>query len=110
MTVAVSGTVLIVMDFQSGVLDTVPGAPEALYAATRAVHAARAASVGVVFVRLAYRAGMPEVAVANPVFGALRTREQLLREDAPSTGVHPSFEPRADELSLSTSTGPRWAI
>lgn len=92
-----SGTVLIVMDFQSGVLDNVLGAAEALHAATLAVDAARAASIGVMFVRLAYRAGMPEVAVGNPVFGALRTREQFLREDAPSTSVHPSLEPRANE-------------
>ena len=56
--------VLLVMDFQNGIVERL-GDDTVLAAADRAVRAARAADVPVIFVRVAFRPGYPEAAETN---------------------------------------------
>lgn len=89
---------LLVMDVQNGVvgrfaeqagpfLDTLAGA----------VAAARAAQVPVVYVRVAFRQGMPEVSRRNRTFSALAGSGGFGESDA-ATGVHPAVAPRSGDV------------
>ena len=91
-----SRPVLLVMDFQNGIVERL-GNTEVLAAAGRAVDAARAAGVPVMFVRVAFRSGYPEIAEANRSFGALKQAHGGMTEDDSATQVHASLEPRSDE-------------
>jgi nicotinamidase-related amidase len=65
-----SRPVLLVMDFQHGVVDRIAD-PSVLDAAGRAVKAARVSGIPVMFVRVAFRPGYPEAAASNATFAAL---------------------------------------
>lgn len=90
-------TVLLVMDFQHGIVERL-GTTEVVAAAVRAVDAARAAGVPVFFVRVAFRPGHPEVAATNQSFAAARaTRGDAMLEDGPATQIHADLAPRPGE-------------
>jgi nicotinamidase-related amidase len=91
-----SSPVLLAMDFQHGIVESI-GAPDVLAAAHRAVKAARASNVPVMFVRVAFRPGYPESAESNMVFGAIKGRGDALTEGHPATQVHAALEPLPDE-------------
>jgi nicotinamidase-related amidase len=93
-----SRPVLLVMDFQHGIVERL-GAPSVVDAADRAVKAARAAQVPVFFVRVAFRAGLPEIAASNPTFGAMKASGggDFYTESHPATQVHASLAPLEDE-------------
>ncbi len=93
-------TVLLVMDFQNGIVERI-GDEKVLAAAGRAVAAARAAGVPVMFVRVAFRPGHPEISERNVTFSAIaRTTGDAMTEAHPATQVHASLEPRPDEPVL----------
>ncbi|HLG66621.1 MAG TPA: cysteine hydrolase, partial [Acidimicrobiales bacterium] len=64
-----------------GVLERVGGSSEVVAAVGRAIAGARAAGLPVVYVRLLFRAGYPEVSPANPVFAAVRDRGRFTEAD-----------------------------
>ncbi|MCJ1715393.1 cysteine hydrolase family protein [Curtobacterium sp. VKM Ac-2922] len=86
---------LLVMDYQNSIVDRL-GTPEALAAAVDAVGAARERGIPVVFVRVAFRPGAPEVAASNKMFGGMR--ERMGAQAADATEVHPAFALRDDDL------------
>jgi nicotinamidase-related amidase len=61
---------LLLMDFQQGVVDRYPGA-EAVEAAARAASKARANGILVVFVRVSFRPGYPEISPRNLTFSRI---------------------------------------
>lgn len=89
-------SVLLVMDFQHDIVERL-GSPSVLGAAGRAVEAARANGIPVMFVRVAFRPGYPEVAASNAAFSAIARTGEAMTEDHPGTRIHASLEPRADE-------------
>ena len=90
--------VLLIMDFQHGIVERVAAAkPEILDAADRAVQAARANKIPVMFVRVAFRPGYPEAAASNPTFSAISQEGGAFIEDHPATQVHAAVEPLAGE-------------
>ena len=91
-----SRPVLLVMDFQHGIVESIAD-PSVLDAASRAVKAARVSGIPVMFVRVAFRPGYPEAAASNAAFGALAERGDAMTQDHPATQVHAALEPRADE-------------
>lgn len=91
-----SRAVLLVMDFQQGVVAQLPDT-SALDAAVRAVAAARAAGTPVVYVRVAFRAGYPEIAASNKTFSALARSGDAMTADDAATQLHPALAPRPDE-------------
>ncbi|MGH9088698.1 MAG: cysteine hydrolase family protein [Acidimicrobiales bacterium] len=94
-------TALMVMDFQVGVVerfaDRTRPLLETLAAATAA---ARNAGLPVVFVRVAFRPGAPEVSARNKAFAALASSPALgaMGEGDPLTAVHPALDPRPGEV------------
>ncbi|MFB7843759.1 cysteine hydrolase family protein [Microbacterium sp. NPDC056052] len=65
-------TALLLMDFQNGIAGRyAEGGSDVIVNAQRALAAARAAGVPVVFVRVAFREGFPEAAARNKSFGAI---------------------------------------
>jgi nicotinamidase-related amidase len=92
-----SRSVLLVMDFQHGIVERI-GDQKVLDAAGRAVAAARAADIPVMFVRVAFRPGYPEAAESNQSFSALATNAgDSMHEQNPGTQVHAELEPREGE-------------
>jgi nicotinamidase-related amidase len=88
-----SRPVLLVMDFQHGIVERVSGSP-VVDAADRAVKAARAAQIPVIFVRVAFRPGYPEIAESNASFGAVKASgADAYTEAHPATQVHASLSP-----------------
>ena len=91
-------TVLLLMDFQVGIVerfgnDDLP----TLRVARSALDAARSAGVAIVFVRVAFREGAPEVSARNVAFAHLAGSGMLTEQDV-GTRVHPSLAPRPGEI------------
>jgi nicotinamidase-related amidase len=91
-----SRPVLLIMDFQHGIVERI-GDPAVVDAADRAVKAARAAGIPVMFVRVAFRPGYPEAAASNKSFGVISQLGDAMTQDHPATQVHAALEPRPDE-------------
>lgn len=80
---------LLVMDLQNGIVARVPDQADALLdTLEQMIQAAREHHVKVIFVRVAFRAGAPEVSRRNPSFAALAST-LTMDENAESTQVHP---------------------
>lgn len=86
---------LLVMDFQAGVVARFSGT-EVVATARTAVDAARAHGVPVVFVRVGFREGSPEVSARNKSFAAVADRGDM-GADAPGTKVVDELAPRNGE-------------
>src|SRR6202012_3523008 len=71
--------------------------PSVVAAADRAARAARAAGIPVMFVRVAFRPGYPEVAEANKSFGAVSAAGEAYTQDHPATQVHAALAPEPGE-------------
>ena len=83
-----TGTALLVMDVQNGIVERfAAGAPPLLDALGRAITGARAADVPVVYVRVAFRPGAPEISARNKAFAAAAAAGAMSIDDA-STEVH----------------------
>ena len=67
---------LLVMDVQNGIVQRFAEKPEVMIPFQRAVSAARRAEIPVIFVRVAFRDGYPELSAKNKnVFGSHKTWE-----------------------------------
>jgi nicotinamidase-related amidase len=92
-------TALLIMDVQGSIVERVVGDAEPLLGAIeRAATAARANSLPVVYVRVAFRPGNPEVNSNNRIFAALS--DQAFSEDAPGTQIHPAVAPRPGDIMV----------
>lgn len=89
-------TALLVMDFQQGVVERL-GDATVLDAARRAVTAAREAGLLVIYVRVGFREGYPEVSPANRTFAAITAGSAAYTEDGPATQIHADLKPLAGE-------------
>ena len=88
-------TALLLMDFQTGI---VGNHAAALHNARRAADTARAAGIPVLFVRVAFRPGYPEVSANNLRFSAIaETAGDTMTLDHPNTQIHTDLAPRGDE-------------
>ncbi len=88
---------LLVMDFQVGVVDRFDGAADTVATARTALEAARRHGVPVVFVRVGFREGNPEVSARNRAFSAVAERGDM-GERAAATRVVDDLAPRAAEV------------
>ncbi|MDE3092982.1 MAG: cysteine hydrolase [Acidobacteriota bacterium] len=88
---------LLVMDMQNGIVTRVGDrAPALLANLERALAVARERATPVIFVRVAFRRGAPEISERNHSFSALAAGEPM-DEDAESTQIHPRLTPRESE-------------
>jgi len=95
-----SRPVLLLMDFQHGIVERL-GAPSVVEAADRAVKAARAAGLPVMFVRVAFRPGYPEIAPSNATFSAMAAQAgDAYTQEHPVTQVHAALAPAEGEAVI----------
>jgi len=99
---------LLVMDVQNGIVSRYAHS-QAMAPFTMAVETARQASIPVIFVRVAFREGYPEVSPLNKSFSAI-TRNGGMHTADESTQIHASVAPRNGEpivtkLRVSAFTG-----
>jgi nicotinamidase-related amidase len=88
---------LLIMDVQVGIVARYADDPALLDRYARAISAARAASLPVIYVRVAFREGHPEVSPHNRGFAAIATSGGMTDGD-PSTDVHPSIAPQPGDI------------
>jgi nicotinamidase-related amidase len=84
------------MDVQVGIVARY--GDEVVEPIARAIGAARDAGVPVIFVRVAFREGYPEIAASNRTFAAALANTPGFGESAPHTQIHPRIAPRAGEV------------
>jgi len=89
--------VLLVMDVQRSIVERFAGDPGYLTRLSGAVTAARAAGVPVVYVRVGFRPGHPEISPRNRTFSAVAGRGGF-GEDSPQAEIHPSVAPAPGDL------------
>jgi nicotinamidase-related amidase len=87
---------LLVMDVQEEVVARFDG-DALLERLARAVAAARAHGIPVIYVKVAFRAGYPEVSSRNRSFSALSQSGGFIEK---STRVHPAVAPREGEVEV----------
>ncbi len=90
-------TALLVMDVQTGIVARFASDPGRLEPLRAAVDAARAAGIPVIFVRVAFRPGFPEVSPANRSFSAI-AQGGSWATDPEMAAIHPAVDPRPDDL------------
>src|ERR1700677_359622 len=89
---------LLVMDVQRGVVERVTRQSELLGRLARAIEAARGVRIPVVFVRVAFRGGYPEVSGRNKTFTAVTSRAGATFLDTnEATQIHPEVAARAED-------------
>jgi nicotinamidase-related amidase len=89
---------LLVMDVQNGVVDRLGERSEQFLATLAEIVAtARAAEIRVVYVRVAFRQGAPEVSSRNQIFSAV-TASGALGEREAATQIHPAVAPQSGDV------------
>lgn len=89
---------LLAMDFEPAILAPLGGDDcPALANAVVAVEAARKAGIDVIFVRVGFRPGYPEVNPRNKFLVAASSRGDALHDDKPTTQVHASLNVGPEE-------------
>jgi nicotinamidase-related amidase len=87
---------LLVMDVQNGIVQRFAEKPDAMIPFQRAVSAARRAGIPVIFVRVAFRDGYPELSAKNKMFSAVTKLGSMTISDT-STQIHSSVTPLPNE-------------
>ena len=87
---------LLVMDVQNGIVQRYAEKPEVLAPLQHAVSAARSAGIPVIFVRVAFRDGYPEISAKNKAFSGIAKLGSMTISDA-STQIHSSVAPLPNE-------------
>lgn len=91
-------TALLIMDVQQGIVGRyVDPSTDLLPALRRAADAARAADVPVIYVRVAFREGAPEISARNRRFSTL-ARSGGMGIDDPATSIHPDIAPEKGDV------------
>jgi nicotinamidase-related amidase len=89
-------TALLLMDFQNGIAGR-PGFEGAVAAAARALDAARRHGIPVVFARVAFRPGYPEVATGSSFGARAAGAGDTMLLDSPATQIADALAPRPEE-------------
>ena len=91
---------LLVMDFQTAIVDGVATDKDALLARTAGViEAARKANMKILYVVVGFRPGYPEVSPRHPTFGPIRETGRFL-EGTTGTEVHPALAPKPGDVTV----------
>jgi nicotinamidase-related amidase len=89
---------LLIMDVQKSIVERFADSARSLLEALgRAIAAARGTRIPVVYVRVAFRAGAPEVNRNNRIFAALADSSAFVA-NGPASQSHPAFEPQPGDI------------
>ncbi|MDP9729519.1 cysteine hydrolase family protein [Alicyclobacillus tolerans] len=105
-----SQTALLVMDMQNGIVSRFAEDPSVLEPFKHAVALARKSEVMVIFVRVAFRPGYPEISSRNLSFSRIAKNPNDMIQSEFSTQIHESVAPQPEEavvtkLRVSAFTG-----
>ncbi|WEG14726.1 cysteine hydrolase [Pullulanibacillus sp. KACC 23026] len=89
-------TALLVMDLQNGIVSHFAENKEALLPFQKAIASAREHHIPVIFVRVGFSEGYPEVSPNNKGFSAVASHGGMTTSDE-STQIHESVKPEKDE-------------
>lgn len=89
-------TALLVMDIQNGIVSRFGENEEVLLPFQKAVEAARRNNISVIFVRVGFSEGYPEVSPQNKSFSAISKFGGMTVSDA-ATQIHESVQPEPNE-------------
>jgi nicotinamidase-related amidase len=92
---------LLVMDMQNGIVERIQdGSGPLLETVGRATVAARAAGVPVIYVRVAFRPGAPEISARNRTFSAIASSGAVVTmgDDDPATQIHDALVPQPEDV------------
>lgn len=95
-----AASALLVMDFQTSIVDGYAVDKDALLARTaRVLEAARARAMRVIYVVVGFRDGYPEVSARNQWFSAIRSSGRFAASD-PGAEVHSAVAPHAGDVVI----------
>jgi nicotinamidase-related amidase len=89
-------TALLVMDLQNGIVSRFVENTEVLLPFQKAVEAARQNNIPVIFVRVGFSEGYPEVSPQNKAFSAISKYGRMTLSD-PATQIHEFVQPKPNE-------------
>jgi nicotinamidase-related amidase len=91
------GTVLLVLDVQRGIIERFSEDAGYLQRLSGAIAAARTAAIPVIYVRIGFRPGYPEISSRNQTFAAIASTGAFTEGD-PAAEIHPAVAPRPADL------------
>src|SRR5438309_10358923 len=91
-------TALLVMDVQQGIVHRYVDNAGYLPGLRRAIDAAHRAGIPVIYVRVGFRDGHPEVSPRNKAFANAAVRRSGFGETDPAAAVHPDIAPAPGDI------------
>jgi nicotinamidase-related amidase len=89
--------VLLVMDVQRELVERFPGDTGYLPRLQRAITAAHASGIPVIYIRVGFRPGHPEISARNRGFPSVAAADQFVEGD-PAAEIHPAIAPEPGDL------------
>lgn len=89
---------LLVMDVQEGIVTRFAQPGDFLKRINTAITAARTASIPVIYVKVAFRQGYPEISPKNKSFSALKQQQGSLQTAMTRTEIHPAIAPQPTDI------------
>jgi nicotinamidase-related amidase len=89
---------LLVMDMQVGVVTRYVQGEDFFPSVRTALAAARAASIPVIYVTVAFRPGSPEISPRNKIFAAVKQRQSSSEASTATMEIHPAIAPQPTDI------------
>src|SRR5438876_8372047 len=86
------------MDMQVGIVTRYAPTDDVLMHVNTAITAARATSIPVVYVVVAFRQGYPEISPRNKSFSAIKQQQSPLQAAMTATEIHPAIAPQPTDI------------
>jgi nicotinamidase-related amidase len=89
---------LLVMDMQEGIVTRYAQGGDFLAPVSATITAARAASIPVIYVAVAFRPGFPEVSPNNKSFATIKQRPPSMLASMTTMEIHPAIAPQPTDI------------
>ncbi|GAC1640898.1 MAG: cysteine hydrolase [Ktedonobacteraceae bacterium] len=89
---------LLVMDVQVGIVTRYAHMGDVLTSIRAALTAARAATIPVIYVIVAFRPGYPEISPSNKSFSAIKQQQSALSTTMTALEIHPAIAPQSTDI------------
>lgn len=89
---------LLVMDVQVGIVASVAQMGDVLTPISKAITAAHAATIPVIYVAVGFRPGYPEIGSRNKIFSATKQRQIPQSVATASMEIHPAIAPQPNDI------------
>jgi nicotinamidase-related amidase len=86
------------MDMQEGIVTRFAQTSDVLMLVSTAITAARAASIPVIYVVVAFRPGFPEISPRNKTFSAIKQQQSSLSATITAMEIHPAIAPLPTDI------------